>query len=105
MPKSLFQPGNPGGPGRPKGSRNRLAEAFLDALHADFLEHGVAAIEAARAESPLGYVRIVASLLPQKLQVEGSTGSLSDDELVAIIRRSGDDQHPADGGEIEGRVH
>ncbi len=105
MPKSQFQSGGPGGSGCPKGSRNRLAEAFLDALHADFLEHGVAAIEAARVESPLGHVRIVAGLLPQKLQVESGPGGMSDDQLVAIIRHAGDDQHPADCAEIEGAVH
>ena len=105
MPKPLFQPGGLGGPGRPKGSRNRLAEAFLDALHADFQANGVEAIAAARAESPLGYVRIVASLLPQKLQVEGSAGGLSDDELVAIIRHAGGDQQPVDCDEIKGQVH
>jgi hypothetical protein len=60
-----FQPGHPGGPGRKRGSRNQLAEAFLDALHKDFLDHGEAAIEAARVESPLGYVRMIAGLLPQ----------------------------------------
>ena len=71
-----FQPRNPGGPGRPKGSRNKLAEAFLEALHADFQAHGAAAIEAARTESPLGYVRVVASLLPQKLEVNRVAGDL-----------------------------
>lgn len=59
-----FQPGNPGGPGRPKGSRNALSEAFLSALHDDFKTHDAAAIKAARAEGPLGYVRMVAGLLP-----------------------------------------
>jgi hypothetical protein len=90
-----FQPRNPGGPGRPKGSRNKLAEAFLEALHADFQAHGAAAIEAARTESPLGYVRVVASLLPQKLEVNQVAGDLSDDELLAIIRGdSGEDAAP-----------
>lgn len=64
MPKPLCQPGNPGGPGRPKGSRNALSEAFLSALHDDFKTHDAAAIEAARAEGSLGYVRMVAGLLP-----------------------------------------
>lgn len=105
MPNSRFQPGGPGGPGRPKGSRNKLAESFLDALHRDFQEHGVEAIAAARAESALGYVRIVASLLPQKLQVESTAGGMSDDELVAIIRQASDETEPGDGGSIDGLVH
>lgn len=80
-----FRPGHSGGPGRPKGSRNKLAESFLDALHADFKAHGAAAIEAARAESALGYVRVVASLLPQKLEVSHPVAAMTDDELLAII--------------------
>lgn len=30
MPKKLFEPGNPGGPGRPEGSKNK---SYLDASH------------------------------------------------------------------------
>ena len=105
MAKSLFQPGKPGGPGRPRGSRNKLAEAFLDALHRDFKEHGVEAIAAARAESPLGYVRIVASLLPQKMEVEAAAGSISDADLIAIIRQAGDGTEPEDCGTVDRLVH
>jgi len=100
----LFKPGSPGGPGRPKGSRNKLAESFLDALHRDFQEHGVEAIAAARAESPLGYVRMVAGLLPQKLQVESGADGISDAELLAIIRNV-DDGPESESQEINGAVH
>lgn len=84
-----FQPGNPGGPGRPKGSRNKLSEAFLDALHADFGEHGADAIAQARMESPIGYVRMVAALLPHKHEVrqDDDVSSMTDAELNAEIRR------------------
>jgi hypothetical protein len=101
-----FLPGNPGGPGRPKGSRNRLAESFIDALHKDFLMHGAEAIEAARAESPLGYVRMVASLLPAKVEIGPGGGSVSDDDLLAIIRGVvvGDDGQ-GDIEPVEGSVH
>ncbi len=81
-----FQVGNRGGPGRPKGSRNKLSETFLDALHQEFQAHGVDAIAQARAENPLGYVRMVAALLPQKLEVKQNVRDLTDDELLAIIR-------------------
>jgi len=36
----LFQPGNPGGPGRKLGSRNRLAEVALQALGEHFAQFG-----------------------------------------------------------------
>jgi hypothetical protein len=92
MPKLLFQPGSAGGPGRPRGSRNKLAEAFLEALYADFQVHGIAAIEAARVESPLGYVRIIAGLMPQKLEVSRTSADMTDDELLAVIRGERDDE-------------
>ena len=95
----LFQPGNPGGPGRPKGSRNKLTETFLEALHSDFQVHGAVAIEAARVESPLGYVRVVAGLLTQKVEVAHGSGSLTDDELLAIIR-SGAEETDAEDAEV-----
>ena len=57
-----FLTGNSGGPGRPKGSRNKLGEEFVSAMYADFLEHGVAAIERMREEDPTAYVRVISSL-------------------------------------------
>ncbi len=104
MPKPLFQPGNPGGPGRSKSSRNALSEAFLFALHDGFKTHDAAAIEAARAESPLGYVRLVAGLLPQKLQVESGAGGISDAALLAIIRTLNGEPE-SESREVDGAVH
>lgn len=78
-----FQPGNPG---RPKGTRNALAESFLSALHADFQASGVQAVAAARVEDPLGYVKMIAGLLPQKLEIERVASAVSDDELLRIIK-------------------
>jgi hypothetical protein len=81
----LFKPGGAGGPGRPKGSRNKLAESFLDCLYRDFQANGEAAVQAARAESPLGYCKLVASLLPKELEVKRPMADLSDDELINAI--------------------
>jgi hypothetical protein len=80
-----FQPGNSGGPGRPRGSRNKLSESFLDALYKDFQSSGIEAIIAARAESPLGYVRMIASLMPQKLELDRPL-ALSDNDLLQIVQ-------------------
>ncbi len=95
MPSSTFQPGNPGGPGRPKGSRNKLSEAFLEAVQADFQEHGAAAIEAARIESPLGYVHMIAGLLPQKLEVDQKRRLVDfTDAELAVLCGNDDDAEP-----------
>ena len=47
-----------GGPGRPKGSRNRLTEAFVDDLLAEWQKHGRKAIRRLCEQSPIVYVRI-----------------------------------------------
>ena len=65
-----FQPGNPGGPGRKVGSRNKLGEAFVTALLDDFNIHGVAAIVTVREEDPSTYVRTIAGLLPKEMTGE-----------------------------------
>ena len=70
-----FLTGNNGG-GRPKGSRNRLASEFIDALANDFSEHGASAIEKVRREKPDVYLRVVASILPSQLDVAISNVSI-----------------------------
>lgn len=81
-----FQPGDRGNPvGRPKGSRNKLGEAFLAALHDDFERDGVAAIIATRTQHPEQYVRVIASLLPKEFKIE-TVSDLTDEQLDARIR-------------------
>lgn len=79
-----FVKGYKGG-GRPKGSRNKLGEAFTEALYQDFQEHGERVIETVRAEKPDVYMRVVASLLPKEVKVE-AVMDLTDDQLNARIR-------------------
>jgi hypothetical protein len=64
-----FKPRNPGGPGRPKGSKDRLSNEFLSALAADFTKHGDAVIAAVRRKAPAVYLRIVADLVPKDLNL------------------------------------
>ena len=78
-----FQPGNPG---RPKGSRNKLGEAFVSALQDDFEEHGVAVIQTVRAERPHEYLKVIASLLPKELKVT-TESDLTDDQLNKRIKQ------------------
>ena len=82
-----FVSGNIGGPGRGKGSRNKLGEQFLSALQEDFEEHGAAAIETVRTEKPDQYLKVIASTLPRDLNVNiNKFDELSDDELQQRLR-------------------
>ncbi|WP_413990069.1 DUF5681 domain-containing protein [Labrys okinawensis] len=82
-----FRKGASGNPaGRPRGSRNRLGEAFLAALQADFLRHGTATIAALRDKAPATYVNTVAGLLPKEVKL-GEERQLSDEEVLERIRQ------------------
>jgi len=59
-----------GSGGRPKGSRNRLGEAFLAALQEHFLEHGTEAIRRLYNEDSVADIRIIVSILPRELAVQ-----------------------------------
>lgn len=81
-----FEPGNNANPnGRPKGSRNKLGETFIQALYDDFQEHGPSVIETVRTEKPDAYLKVVASILPQKLEIE-HIDNLTDDQRRSRIR-------------------
>ena len=78
----------PKSPGRPKGSRNKLAEAFTQALHDDFMEHGPKVIEAVRVEKPDKYLQVVASLVPKDVNLNITDHSeMTDDELAERVRQ------------------
>lgn len=83
--KGRFLPGNSGFGGRPKGSRNKLGEAFIAALYDDFAENGVAVIARVREEDPATYVKVCAGLLPKELRISDER-ELTDEQLNARIR-------------------
>ena len=58
-----FLPRNSGLPGRPKGARNKLAEAMIDDLYRDWTEHGIRAIRECRETRPADYLKIVAMIV------------------------------------------
>ncbi|XWR40801.1 DUF5681 domain-containing protein [Sinorhizobium meliloti] len=84
-----FKPGQSGNPaGRPKGARSKLGEAFLEAMHNDFEQHGVEAIVKVRSEKPDQYLKVIASILPKDLNVNiNNMDDLTDDQLIQRIRQ------------------
>lgn len=72
--------------GRPKGSRNKLGEAFIEAMHDDFQLHGKTVIETVRVEKPDQYLKVIASILPKELHVKDATlDDMSDNELIELL--------------------
>lgn len=61
-----FVTGNIGG-GRPKGSRNKLGEQFIQDLYSEWQESGVSALKRVAADDPTAFVRLVAGVLPREL--------------------------------------
>jgi hypothetical protein len=73
----LFQPGQSGNPrGRARGSRNKLGDAFFEAMCADFERHGSAAIARVREESPVAYLRAMCQLVPKDLTIDAPVDAL-----------------------------
>jgi hypothetical protein len=51
-------------------SRNKLGEAFVADVYAKWQKHGEAALERMIEQDPGGFVRVVANILPDKLEVD-----------------------------------
>jgi hypothetical protein len=55
------------GNGRPLGSRNKLATAFLSDLQKQWLKSGKRALERTAEDDPVAFTKIVAGLLPREM--------------------------------------
>src|SRR5262245_23804262 len=67
-------------PDGPKGSRNKLAQEFIDACYDSW--HAAAALDRMATESPSRYCQMMAALIPQHFKVEHERALLlSDDDL------------------------
>lgn len=77
--------------GRPKGSRNKFAEAFVQDFLADWEINGAAAIRHTRLVDPAAYLRVASSLLPKEFNIndervlEKFLEQYSDKELDQLI--------------------
>ena len=69
---SKFQSGNQGGPGRPKGSKNKISEDFLKSFSKVWQEHGDEALQQMVKERPADFVKVAASLIPRDFHIQQS---------------------------------
>jgi hypothetical protein len=90
LAKHAFKPGNPGGPGRKKGSRNLFAEDFLADFHNAWAAHGQNALLIMAAEKPAEFVNAAVKILPKVVEVHDPVGELDraiTAELLELVRR------------------
>src|SRR6516165_10948371 len=72
--------------GRVKGSRNKISEAFLKDLAAEWEVSGPDALKVMAKEEPGNFVKVVAALLPKEFEIEDNRlADLNDDELDNLI--------------------
>jgi len=101
-----FLPGRAKTGGRIKGSRNKISEAFLKDLAAEWEASGPDALNIMAKEEPGNFVKVVAALLPKEFEINhNQLADLNDDELetlindlraklrTAIIRNAGDGEN------------
>jgi len=103
-----FVTGSNGGPGRPRGSRNKFGEAFIVDLHSAWLEHGRDVIERVVKDDPSQFLKTCAGLMPREID---QTLAVVDIDLFAECKsfvqafRLARDRIGSDGPlQIEGKV-
>jgi hypothetical protein len=72
--KGRFVMGSNGGPGRPKGSRNALGEAFIEDVYRKWKRHGAEVIDAVIRDRPADFLKVCAGLLPKEAELNMTLG-------------------------------
>jgi hypothetical protein len=82
-----FVQGSSGNPaGRPKGSRNKLSEAFWNDLAEAWDQHGKEAMKTLATEEPAKFVQVAASLMPKEVKVsQNPIEDMTDEQLEEAI--------------------
>jgi hypothetical protein len=85
--RGQFLVGHTGIGGRPRGARNKLGEAFLHDLHADWEKHGKDVIERVRRDDPSAYLRVMASVVraASEPEAEEPLANMTFEELKAEL--------------------
>ena len=70
---------------RRTGSRAKLAKRFFEDTYAAWEEQGESALARAAFHDPMGFVAMVARLMPQKIEVSTPTDGMSDERLAEML--------------------
>jgi hypothetical protein len=67
-----WKPGQSGNPaGRPKGARQKLAEAFLEGMLCAYAKGGAKAIEDVMKDEPAKFLSALVAILPKQVEMDG----------------------------------
>jgi hypothetical protein len=82
-----FAPGESGNPkAAPRAHATSSARISFRRLYADWQTHGKAVIETVRQGRPHEYLKLIASIVPKQVEIQGSAfDGVEDGELAALV--------------------
>lgn len=84
--KDNLKPFKKGEGGRPKGSKNKLTDAFWNDFAGAWKKHGAAALETVATTQPDVFLKVAASVMPKEVTIEKMDG-LSNEQLERRIEQ------------------